>query len=124
MLVLGLLGACRSGKGGKIVVVLMILLFGYVLVATYWVKLIPLCSGFDGRTSVASLMMLYGQRLPALIAGLNQVSLAPAATIILMSGLVSILAVALQIILIRLILIGHSPRASSNPIRRVSQYCP
>jgi hypothetical protein len=86
----------------------MVLLFGYILVATYWVKLIPLYGGFEGRTSLASLAMLYRERLSILIAGLNDVCLVPAAVILSMSGLVAILAVGQQVILIRRLLVGET----------------
>ncbi len=84
MLALALLGTSRSGKGGKVVAVSMVLLFGYILVATYWVKLMPLYGGFEGRTSLASVTMLYRERLSMLMVGLNDVCLVPAAMILLM----------------------------------------
>jgi hypothetical protein len=101
MLALGLLGTSRSGKAGRIVAASMVLLFGYILVATYWVKLMPLYGGFEGRTSLASVTMLYRERLSMLMAGLNEVCLAPAAVILFLSGVVAILAAGQQVILIR-----------------------
>ena len=110
ILALGLLGASRSRKAGKVVAVPMVLLFGYILVATYWVKLIPLYGGFQGRTSLAGVAMLYGERLSTLMAGLNEVCLVPAAVILFMSGLVSVLAVGQQVILIKMLLVGQTRR--------------
>jgi hypothetical protein len=110
MLALGLLGTSRSGKAGRVVALIMVLLFGYVLVSTYWVKLMPLYGGFEGRTSLASVTILYRQRLSMLMIGLNEVCLVPAAVILSMSGLIAILAVGLQVILIkRLFVVQTSP---------------
>ncbi len=115
MLALGFLGTARSGKAGKVVAVAMMLLFGYILVATYWVKLIPLYGGFEGRTSLASVAMLYRERLPALMAGLNEVCLAPATIVLFMSGFVSILAAGQQVVLIRLLSLNSLlPRATAS----------
>jgi len=108
MLMLGLLGASRSGNAGKFVAVTMVLLFGYILMATYWVKLIPLYAGFEGRTSLSAVAMLYKGRLSFLMSRLNVICLVPAAMILLMSGLVSIFAVSQQVILIRLLFVGQT----------------
>lgn len=108
MLALGLLGTSRSGKAGRVVAALMALLFGYILVATYWVKLMPLYGGFEGRTSLASVTMLYRERFSVLMAGLNEVCLAPAGVILFMSGLVAVLAAGQQVILIRRLLMGQT----------------
>lgn len=118
LLSVGLLGTSRFQKAGRIVAILMTLLFGYVLVATYWVKLIPLYSGFEGRASLASLRMLYAERLPALIAGLNEVCLAPGAIILFVSSIVAILAIGLQVILIRLLFADLAPIGQSSSGRR------
>jgi hypothetical protein len=53
--------------------------------------------------------MLYEERLSTLTSGLNEVCLAPAAIVLLMSGVVSILALGLQVVLIRLVLLGSVP---------------
>jgi len=100
MLLLALLGASRSPKAGKVVAISMTLLYGYILVTTYWVKLIPLYSGFEARTSLSAVAMLYRQRLSALMTGLNEVCLAPAKPILLLSALVSVLALYQQVNLI------------------------
>jgi len=101
LLALGLLGASRSGKIGKVAAILVAVLFGYILVATYWVKLMPLYGGFTGRTSLTSVTILYRDRLPNLMVGLNEVCLAPATVILCMASIVTILAVAQQVISIR-----------------------
>jgi len=101
MLALALLGASRSGKAGKVVAAAMTLLFGYVLICTYLVKLVPLYSGFEERTSLGSVVKLYAQRFPMIATGLNDVSLAPAAAILTLAAVVTVLAVAQQVVLIR-----------------------
>jgi len=122
LLILGMLGTSRSGKPARILTALMILLFGYVLVATYWLKLIPLYGGFEGRASCASLAGLYGSRVSALMAGLSQVSLAPAVIIVFVSALVSMLAVWQQVILIRELLSGMRPRYEMLRIPSILQF--
>ena len=109
VLTLGLLGTSRRERAGKVVAGLMALLFGYVLVVTYWVKLIPLYSGFEGRTSLASMAALYGKRLPALMTGLNDVCLAPAAMILFLSGAVTVLVAWQEVILIRRLFAAPAP---------------
>jgi hypothetical protein len=108
LLALGLLGASRSGNIGRAAAILMALLFGYILVATYWVKLMPLYGGFTGRTSLTSVTILYRDRLPSLMVGLNEVCLAPATVILCMASLVTILAVAQQVISIRRLFVGKT----------------
>jgi hypothetical protein len=125
MLALGLLGTSRSGTAGRFVAVSMVLLFGYILVATYWVKLIPLYGGFTGRTSLTSVTMLYRGQLSSVITGLNDVCLLPAAVILSMSGLIVILAVGQQVILIGWLLRGRAfsevPRKMTTPCGRGSE---
>jgi hypothetical protein len=101
MMALGFLGTSRSGRAGRAGAVVMGLLFGYILAATYWVKLMPLYGGFEGRTSLASVTTLYREHLSILMAGLNDVCLAPAAVILCMSVIVTVLAAGQQVILIR-----------------------
>jgi hypothetical protein len=101
MLSLALLGASRWRRAGRIVAAAMTLLFGYILVSTYWVKLIPLYSGFESRTSLVAVAMLYGKRLPPLMAELSHICLAPAPVILLLAGVVTLLVIAQQWILIR-----------------------
>lgn len=100
LLALCFLGTSRSPKPGKIVAVLLMLLLGYVLVCTYWVKLIPLYGGFDGRTSLASTAMLYRERLSILMAGLTEVCLVPAAIILFLAGLITVLAIGQEVIFV------------------------
>ena len=114
LLALGLLGTSRSGRIGRAAALLMALLFGYMLVATYWVKLMPLYGGFTGRSSLASMSILYRDRLPSLMVGLNEVSLAPATAILWMASLAAILAVVQQVISIRRLFVGRTAVVESR----------
>ena len=108
LLALGLLGTSRSGIIGRVAALFMALLFGYIMAATYWVKLMPLYGGFTGRTSLTSVTILYRDRLGSLMAGLSDVCLAPAKVILWMAGLAAILAVAQQVISIRRLFVGKT----------------
>jgi hypothetical protein len=114
ILALALLGTSRSPRVGKMVAASMTMMFGYILIATYWAKLIPLYSGFEGRTSLASLVMLYAKRLPELTAGLSDVALAPAVTILWVSSAVTLLALGLQLLLIRQLWMDVEARPKSG----------
>jgi hypothetical protein len=117
MLALGFLGTSRCAAAGRFVAASMVLLWGYILVATYWVKLIPLYGGFAGRTSLTSVTMLYRDRLPAVMAGLNDVCLAPAAVIMPIAGLVALSAAGQQVILIGWLLGGRAFSAERAGVR-------
>jgi hypothetical protein len=121
LLSLGLLGTSRSGKAGRVVALLMVLLFGYILVATYWVKLMPLYGGFEGRTSLTSVTILYRQRLSRLMAGLSEICLVPAAAILCMASLVAILAVSQEVISIRRLFVGQTSARQSPACRQDSE---
>ena len=101
LLGLGFLGCSRSHRLGKVAAITLIGLFGYVLIATYIAKLIPLYGGYEGRTSLAALIALYSTRLPFLTNNLGSVSLAPASILLSLTGIVVILAVAQMAVLIR-----------------------
>jgi hypothetical protein len=100
MLALAMLGVSRSTNTAKLITALMAGLFGYVLVVTYWVKLIPLYAGFEDRQSLVSIWRLYRDDLPALVERLNDVSLGPATIVLWLSGAVSMLVIGQQIIFI------------------------
>jgi hypothetical protein len=100
LLALALLGASRWPRLGRFVSALLVLLFGYVLAATYAIKLIPLYGGYEGRASLAGLGMLYGHRLRLLTANLDTIALAPAPVIFGLASVVILLVVAQQVILI------------------------
>jgi hypothetical protein len=62
MLMLALLGSRRKRKYGRLVGVALVVLFGYVMIVTYWAKLIPPYGGYEGRGSLMSLAAL-GQQV-------------------------------------------------------------
>ena len=101
LLGLALLGASRRPRIGRWVAALLILLFGYVLAATYAVKLIPLYGGYEARTSLAGVASLYTHQLRTLAANLDMVALAPAPIVFGLAGVVILLVIAQQILLIR-----------------------
>ena len=100
LLGLALLGASRWPRAGRFVAALLVLVFGYVLAATYVVKLIPFYGGYEGRASLAGVAGLYGHRIGVLAANLDTVTLAPAAVIFALAGVAILLVVAQQIVLI------------------------
>jgi hypothetical protein len=100
LLGLALLGASRWRRLGRVVTVSLVVLFGYVLAATYAVKLIPLYGGYEGRTSLGALVMLYAHRLRMLVAGLGTVTLAPATAVCALVGVALVLAVVQEVVLI------------------------
>lgn len=108
LLGLAMLGASRWPRAGRFVTALLVLVFGYVLAATYTVKLIPLYGGYDGRTSLAGVAMLYRHRIGMLAENLDTVTLAPAAVIFALAGVVTLLVVAQQIALILDILLERT----------------
>jgi hypothetical protein len=101
LLGLALLGASRWRRLGRVVTVFLVVLFGYVLAATYVVKLIPLYGAYEGRTSVGAVVVLYAHRLRMLTASLDSVALAPATVVYVLAGITIVLAVVQQVVLIR-----------------------
>ena len=79
---------------------LLVLVFGYVLAATYAFKLIPLYGGSEGRTSLASITSLYGHQVKTLTANLDYRARA-AAIVFALTGIVILLVIAQQALLIR-----------------------
>jgi hypothetical protein len=98
-----LLGLSRWPRLGRFVAAHLVLLFGYVLAATYAVKLIPLYGGDDGRASLAALTSLYGHQLRILSANLNTVTLVPAIMIFALAAVIILLVIVQETILLRCI---------------------
>jgi hypothetical protein len=123
---LALLGASRRPRIGRWVAALLILLFGYVLAATYVVKLIPLYGGYEARTSLAGVASLYGHQLKTLAANLDMATLAPAAIVFGLAGVVILLVIAQQILLIRGLLrvSGEDGTAGWHPSDRSRSHDP
>jgi hypothetical protein len=77
LLVLAMLGASRFHRAGRIAATLITILFGYVLAATYVVKLIPLYTGYEGTGRLSAVAALY-RGIGALSANRNSAALLPA----------------------------------------------
>jgi hypothetical protein len=101
MLGLAFLGCSRSYTPGRIAAAGLVALFGYVLIATYVAKLIPLYGGYEGRTSLAAVTTLYSTRLPFLIDNLNLIASAPGWVLLSLTGIVTIMAATQAVVLIR-----------------------
>jgi hypothetical protein len=91
VLALVFLGASRWRRIGRATATAITLLFGYVIVVTYWEKLIPMYSGIEDRMTLKLLMETY-RHAPRLFAALGEVSLGPAALIFAGAALVTTLA--------------------------------
>jgi hypothetical protein len=92
--VLGLvfLGASRWRRIGSAIATAVTLLFGYVMVMTYWEKLIPMYSGMEDRMTLKLLLETY-RHAPRLFAALGEVSLGPPLIIVAGAALVTLLAI-------------------------------
>lgn len=101
MIGLAFLGCMRWKRPGRAVAVSLTGLLGYVLIATYVLKLIPLYGGFAGRASAGSVVSLYSTRLPSLIDNLNLVALAPAGVLLSLAVIVAALAITQMAVLFR-----------------------
>ena len=74
--------------------IVLVALFGYVLIATYAAKLMPLYGGYEGRTSLASLIDLYSRRMADLTQNIGLTALAPAWIIFGLTAAIVALAIA------------------------------
>jgi len=106
LLGLAMLGPSRWQGVGRFVTALLVLLLGYLLAATYAVKLIPLYGGYPGRASLAAMATLYSRQFATLAANLDTVALAPAPVIFMLAGITIVLVGAQQVLLIRSIFPG------------------
>ena len=111
-LALLLLGTARRPRFGKFLAIAIALLFGYVLAATYALKLIPLYAGYQGRGSLKDIAAQYLLRIHDLSANLNSVALGPATLIFALTFAVVLLILVLEILLVRGIL-ASCTRSSS-----------
>jgi hypothetical protein len=100
LLGLAFLGCGRSPRPGRPVAAALMALFGYVLIATYAVKLIPLYGGYEGRATLASVAALYSKRLPSLVENLSLVALAPAGILLALTAVVAALTMVQLFVLI------------------------
>ncbi|MDP9053663.1 MAG: hypothetical protein M3N93_05090 [Acidobacteriota bacterium] len=96
VLMLAFLGAHRARRFGVPVSAALLLLWAYILVATYWTKLIPLYSGFpEGRARPGQLWQWYIHGAPDRESILRTLCLAPAAVIWILIGSVTALSLTL-----------------------------
>jgi hypothetical protein len=93
-------GASRRPRAGPFLAAAIVLLSGYVLAATYVVKLIPWYGGFAARTTLRSVASLYAHGAPLVAGNLDSVALAPAAVIFAGAAAIVVLIVVLEIALI------------------------
>jgi hypothetical protein len=97
LLILAFLGASRWRRAGVAPAALLTLLFGYVLAATYLVKLIPMYGGYAGRGSLREIAALYLTHFGALRANLECAALGPVALIFGLTAVVVGLIVTIEI---------------------------
>ena len=99
---LAMLGLSRAGRIGDSLRIAMLALWTYVIIATYFVKLIPLYAGYpSGAVRAAELFRWYSASWREANAILATVALMPPAAIWLLAGSVAIAAVSLAIVLSR-----------------------
>ena len=101
LLVFVLLGMSRIQRPGRWVAGVTALLWMYISIATYVIKLIPLYGGFSkGRNTLMETLQWYGASYREITSVLSTISLAPPAIIYLETAAVTGLAVALAIRLV------------------------
>jgi hypothetical protein len=111
VLALAFLGTTRAGRLGKVLAAAMMLTSGYILVATYWFKLIPLYAGYTERMSLKSFGAIYAGRLSEVVDRLGSVCSVSGSTVIVMAVVVTLISVAAQAAMLRSML---APRAKSE----------
>ena len=93
-----LAGFARARHSGKWLRSAMLLLWAYVICATYWVKLIPLYAGYGEKANPAHLFDWYLRAAPpgqGILARLSLVTPLPAGVICGLAGLVTVAALVL-----------------------------
>jgi len=95
-------GLARSGRAGVALRIATVVVWTYVISATWLVKLVPLYSGYSGRTSIANLWRWYRAAAP----DIAQIALMPAAALWTLIALAVAAALALAAMLV------NSPKAS------------
>lgn len=112
LLILCALGASRWPRTGLAAAAILPLLFGYMLAATYVVKLIPLYAGYAGKSTPGNIVALYTRHTHELAERLGSVALGPAPVIFGLTAAVVILIVAQLAVLLRQ-LAGQSESCTS-----------
>lgn len=100
LVLLGMLGLARAKSFGRLVGTAFVLVFGYLLAATYAVKLIPLYGGYEGTASPGVLFLLYSSQFRPLLDNIGSVALAPARVVLLLTVMTLVLNVTLQLALV------------------------
>jgi hypothetical protein len=100
-LLLAVQGCAAAGRAGRGVLAALVLLFAYVMAATYWVKLIPLYGGFGVRPAQwRDLLNWYGYGEAGPGMGLDMAAPGSPAAIRLLAALVGVSAVVLSLTII------------------------
>jgi hypothetical protein len=88
LICLAMLGCQAAGTLGRWIAVASVVLWGYILAATYVAKLFPLYGGFPGgRSTLRDIVRWYIADWPRIADILSTTALAPAATLVLLLGL-------------------------------------
>jgi hypothetical protein len=118
-LTLSLLGAARWRRVGLVPAIALTLLFGYLLVVTYVFKLIPLYGGYEGRSSLHDIAMLYLTQFDGLSANLSSVALGSARLIFGLTIAVIVLIPAQVVFLVRAALLPGRQQSGVLPLDEV-----
>jgi hypothetical protein len=117
LLALCLLGASRCPRAGFPAAALLPLLFGYVLAATYIVKLIPLYSGYTGKGALGGMLALYGRHFRDVAEKLDTAALGSMPVIFGLTLAVTIVVAAQLATLIRDLAV-HGPTFDAETVNR------
>jgi hypothetical protein len=91
-----LAGFARAGAYGKWLLATMLIVWTYVICATYWIKLIPLYSGYEGqKAGVLYLLRWYRGTASAGRDRLSNVALLPATVIYWLAAIITVSATVL-----------------------------
>jgi hypothetical protein len=104
VLAMAALGCYRRPRFGRWIAASLVLMSGYLLAATYFIKLLPLYSGYEGRATLAALSRLYASQPWRMVEDLGIVALAPGTLIVALATLAVVLIVVLQAALARRLL--------------------
>jgi hypothetical protein len=95
LLGLASLGASRWRSFGSVIACVIALVAGYILAATYALKLIPWYGGYAGNASAGPIFTLYTHHFRTLSENLNSVAMAPAGVIFALAAIAIALAAGL-----------------------------
>jgi hypothetical protein len=93
VLCLVFLGCAEAGRFGRAIAACIVSVWTYLILATYYAKLLPLYAGFtDGRTTLRGLVHWYTAHVTQISANLRTTALLAPEWIYALLGLVSVLA--------------------------------